>query len=211
MVEQLELSRDGSVLRFVLHGALYAWPTDAAAPARQPVCDCAIELAASSPDGRLVAGRSRAAWDRQMALWDVPACACLKRLPTHGDAAAAFSPDGRWLAVGDHAQYQLWSTSDWTPGTKVARSQESGVRGCLAFSPDGRILATAFSRSTVRLLEAPSGRELATLEPPEATNIRSLAFNRDGSQLAVCRLGTGMEIWNLSLIRRQLAAMGLDW
>jgi hypothetical protein len=38
-----------------------------------------------------------------------------------------------------------------------------------------------------------------------------IAFNRDGTQLAVA-LATGpLQLWDLRLIRKQLASMNLDW
>ena len=74
-----------------------------------------------------------------------------------------------------------------------------------------RMLAVAISRSTVRLVEAATGRELATLEAPDRLDINWIAFNADGTQLAVVGGSGPIQLWDLRLIRQQLAAMKLDW
>jgi WD40 repeat protein len=73
------------------------------------------------------------------------------------------------------------------------------------------MLAVGISRTAVQLVEASSGRELATLEAPEQLVINWIAFNPDGTQLAVA-LATGpIQLWDLRLIRQQLVSMNLDW
>jgi len=81
----------------------------------------------------------------------------------------------------------------------------------MAFSADSRILAVAISRNTVRLVEAATGRELATLESPDRVGIDWITFSADGTQLAVVGGSGPIQLWDLRLIREQLALMGLDW
>ena len=81
----------------------------------------------------------------------------------------------------------------------------------MAFSPNSEVLAVALARDTVRLLDASSGRELATLAAPEANDIYDLTFSRDGSQLAEMYRSGPVHVWDLRLIRTELAAMKLDW
>jgi WD40 repeat protein len=81
----------------------------------------------------------------------------------------------------------------------------------MTFSPDSAFVAVAFTRDTVRLLDAPSGRELATLEAPEPNDICDLAFSGDGCHLAVMYANGPVHVWDLRLIRSELAAMNLDW
>ena len=71
------------------------------------------------------------------------------------------------------------------------------------------MLALATSRTTVRLVEASTGRELATLTPPELHDIKDIVFNAQDSQLAIA--GGAIQLWDLRIIREKLASMKLDW
>jgi len=82
----------------------------------------------------------------------------------------------------------------------------------MTFSRDGKILAVCHSWRTIRLINPHTGEELATLEAPKPFMICSLSFNADASLLAVAsETGSDCHLWNLRLIRQQLAAMNLDW
>jgi WD40 repeat protein len=73
------------------------------------------------------------------------------------------------------------------------------------------MLAVTHSCFTVRLMETATGRELATFGMPEPQVISCLAFSPDGSQLAVGGQTPVIYLWNLRLIRQELAEMKLDW
>jgi hypothetical protein len=59
-----------------------------------------------------------------------------------------------------------------------------------------------------KLVESDTGRELATLE---ARSAYLLCFSPDGSQLAYLEDTGQLKVWDLRLVREQLAAMNLDW
>jgi tetratricopeptide (TPR) repeat protein len=81
----------------------------------------------------------------------------------------------------------------------------------LAFSGDGRLLAITRTLHRVQLVDPTSGRELATLVAPDEHLIHGLCFNHDGTQLAATTGDHGVQLWDLRLLRQQLAAMELDW
>src|SRR5262249_4355450 len=81
----------------------------------------------------------------------------------------------------------------------------------MAFSRDGKIFAGTHHANVVRLYDAASGHPLADLEAPNSKPITSLAFNEDGTQLVACESRDALRVWDLRVIRQQLAGMGLDW
>jgi WD40 repeat protein len=136
----------------------------------------------------------------------------IRELPHDGGAGAQalFSPNGKWLLTGDNLEFRLWEVGSWRLVYSISRG-DTGYSALMAFSADSSVLAITPSRDTVRLVEAVTGRELATLEAPEANDIHHLSFSPDASQLAVVYKYGPMQIWNLRLIRSELAAMKLDW
>jgi WD40 repeat protein len=133
-------------------------------------------------------------------------------VPETDTSGAAFSPDGKWLAIGTGPEYRLWSVGSWEPGVRIARAGTARLPGPIAFSPDSRILALVPSRPLVRLLDLANGRELATLEAPEVQEaIATLSFSPDGAYLVAGSQSRRLHAWDLRLIRKRLATMGLDW
>jgi WD40 repeat protein len=121
-----------------------------------------------------------------------------------------FSPDDRFLAVSNATEYVLFERGTWTQRWSLPRL-DPGVGGPLAFSPDGQTLAVTVWAREVRLLDVASGRELANLQDPSRRIKAQLAFSPDGTRLAVAHIDGEVQVWDLRLLRQELAAMGLDW
>ena len=122
-------------------------------------------------------------------------------------AAAAYSPDGRTLAVsGEGGQVRMLDARSLRPiGPDLI-----GLRGtsqALAFSPNGRLLAAGHNDADsgpgdVRVWDV---RRRALLPVRFGAPAGSLAFNRDGSQLAVAGVDRGTLIRDVRsgrLVRR---------
>jgi serine/threonine protein kinase/WD40 repeat protein/Tfp pilus assembly protein PilF len=159
-----------------------------------------------SPDGRwaTIAHHTTITAD----LWDVRARERVRRLYTRsGNALPAFSPDGKWLWVNSDGG-RLLRVGTWEPGPVTGRAE-----GRPAFTADGRVMALESGAGSVRLVETATGRELVRLDNPHQDPLNALAFTPDGSRLVGCSNGNtpGVHVWELRLIRRQLAARGLDW
>jgi len=131
-------------------------------------------------------------------------------LPCRWVSCLAFSPDSQWLVTGSAYEYQAWDARAWRR-TYVATRSAYGHNSRIAFAPNGQLMAVTDSAFTVRLLETATGRELATFGMPEPQMISCLAFSPDGSQLAVGGQTPVIYLWDLRLIRQELAAMKLDW
>jgi tetratricopeptide (TPR) repeat protein len=124
-------------------------------------------------------------------------------------AIVGFSPDGRWLVTATDHEYRLWRVGSWRPGPVIP--SENRINGDFTFASDGRMLAIDRGGRAV-LVDPDSGREFAALEPsPEAPRgVDRLALSPDGGRLGA-RADNEVLVWDLRLVRSQLAEMGLDW
>jgi serine/threonine protein kinase/WD40 repeat protein len=165
-----------------------------------------------SPDGRWLATENfPKANVEAIKLWAIPDGNCVWEAP-EGDSVSFLSPDGRWLVtnpVGD-APLRFWQLGSWLGGPTLPKIDPRPVR--LIPSPDGSLLFRPGTASVPpKLLDAGTGKELATLEPPGDVGQVGQQFSPDGTRLAV---GTGnhtIHVWDLRTIRRGLAEIGLDW
>ena len=71
-------------------------------------------------------------------------------------------------------------------------------------------MAVAISPRDVGLIDPATGRLLALLTAPTRGLISGLDFSPDGLRLAVAAGTAGVQIWDLHLMRQDLATMGLD-
>jgi WD40 repeat protein len=168
-----------------------------------------VNRSAISADGRWVA---TCTWHDDFSgtkVWDARTGQHCKDLGV-GDAIAAFSPDGRWLVVGSEPEYRAWEIGSWRPGWKLDRENGS-FPGPRAFTAEGHTLAIAPTRRLVRLVESSTGRTLADLTAPDPLPITCLCFSPTDRYLVVATASHVIHVWDLRLVRQQLAEMGLDW
>ncbi len=163
--------------------------------------------AAISPKGDWIAIGALGALE----IWDARSNVFQRAFPVPVKQFVVFSPDGQWLVSGSGREYQIREVGTWNLRQRLARNPSSDLIRPMAFSRDGRMLAIGITHDTVQLLDTATWRELATLESPQPTMLVSLSFSPDGTQLAVGSTPRLSALWNLRLIRRQLAAMNLDW
>ena len=122
---------------------------------------------------------------------------------------SAFSPDERWIAVSGIGSTTIWSRDTFQLRHRIAHPDAEENRYSLAYSADGRVLAVAVSDREIWLIDVESGTTLASL--PVDRLVVALSFSAAGNQLAVTGEGGWFEVWNLHLLRAQLAALHLDW
>jgi WD40 repeat protein len=163
---------------------------------------------ALSADGRWAAS---GAWHNPtVKIWDAGSGDEVRTIATEDMSSVAFSPDSHWLVIGGK-DYRFLETGTWRAGLVVPRPPLERFPPAMRFSPDGRMLALCDKWRSIKLIKPGTGEELATLEAPVSWNISRLSFNHDASLLAVAGSDPEIHIWNLRLIRQQLAKMGLDW
>jgi hypothetical protein len=157
-----------------------------------------------SPDGRWVATCTQ--HGSGIKIWDARAGTVAADLPAGNYSYAVFSPDGRTLATSsDGHAVELWDVPTWR-----ARVLTNHRGAALAISPDSAILVI-WNQKVLKLLDTSDGAELATLESPNPLPVASVSFTPDMSRLAVaCYNFHTIQLWDLRLIRRRLAEMGLD-
>ena len=128
-----------------------------------------------------------------------------------GSAELVFSPDGRWLVGNTQTEIAFWEMPAGRLVRRIPRQETGDRRGPVAFSQDGRMLAAAISRTDVQLYDGSTGRELGRLTSPVPREIVSLAFSPSGQRLVTAAGLSALELWDLSGLRRELDALGLDW
>jgi WD40 repeat protein len=121
----------------------------------------------------------------------------------------AFSPDGRLLLgvkVGETA-----ALYDAETGREI-RTWEADRRkwGAIAVSPDGRTIASGGEDGLIRLWDVAEGHKLARWQAHEG-DVTALRYSRDGATLFSGGRDGMLKLWDLPYIRKELAALGLDW
>ena len=128
------------------------------------------------------------------------------RLGKGGINAIAYSPDSTRLAVSSDLGIWMYDTDSGEElGLFVARSPNPDAQaapvsiGDIAFSPDGNTLATAGYDDVIRLWDALTGEQTATLIGHESS-VTCIAFSPDGLTLAS---GGGYDdktvrLWNIN-------------
>jgi serine/threonine protein kinase/WD40 repeat protein/tetratricopeptide (TPR) repeat protein len=168
---------------------------------------------ALSPDGRWAATGSwwNSPWRDGPKVWDARTGKVVRHLTTEDMTSVCFSPDGKWLVTGSPTEYVLWEAGSWKRIITIVRKQGGRSFGAMAFSPDSKLLAIKNSLSDGQLIDPRTGRQLATLPDLNFHNIDLLAFSPDGSRLEMVTDSAELHVLDLRALRRQLAAMGLDW
>jgi WD40 repeat protein len=172
--------------------------------------DDPFRFTALSPDGRWCAAGGFGT--NQVHLFNTATGGIVRLLASgRSPRRLAFSPDSRRLVICGVDNYRCFDVYTGQQAWSLQRQDSGGLPGLIAFSTDNRLAALAYSAQKVRLVDPATGDERATLEPREAQNISSLAFSPDSAQLVVNTWTQTIQLWDLRLIRRELAEMKLDW
>jgi WD40 repeat protein len=166
-----------------------------------------VRFSSISPDKRWVVTASHISVgnSKNARIWDADKGKFACELPIHHPTRSHFSPDSRWLVTCNATGNDLWKVNSW-------QHVRSFDRGAVAISPDNLCLAFGDSRGTIRLVEIESGREIARLTGPVRGHYAVACFSSDGTKLlAEGPDHTAIYVFDLRLIREQLAALRLDW
>ena len=117
---------------------------------------------------------------------------------------------GDRLAVGTEKYYRFYDTQSWEQRLHIDKYPEVGP-GQVSYAADGSLMAIRHSPTQLQLVHPQSGRVLAEFPTPFQRMIIWHELSPDGRALAAYCVGGVIHIWDLQLIRRQLAERGLDW
>lgn len=146
-------------------------------------------------------------WDRSLVFWNVKTGKEIRRVErahTKWLRAVTAAPDGSWVSsIADDMVCRLWEPQTGKPIREMRGHEEQtpqhypSMLHAAAVTPDGKFFATGDKVGHVVIWDVAAGKPAATLESPEnytwdprqrrrsIGGIRSLAFSRDGKQLAV--------------------------
>jgi len=159
-----------------------------------PVAGQAIEMAAFSPGGSLLATANP---DASITVWDMASGQRRFTLAGHSGKVTAlvFSPDGKSLASGaTDKRVELW---DVASGKELrALSGHAGGVSAVSFSPDGKTLASGGTDGAVKQWEVSSGKAMQSLSAGVGGGVTSLAYSPDGKSLASGGGDAKVQLWN---------------
>jgi WD40 repeat protein len=141
-----------------------------------------------------------------------------------GQAEATWNPgDGLVRSVGLSPEEDYAAAGSQTGGVSLFRISDgekvtswnlhSDAVRSIDFADDGRLLASGSADKTVRLYRRDAGRWAELMALPEFSGpVRTVRFGPGGRTLAVHVDGErSVRLWDLDLLRRRLAPMGLEW
>jgi WD40 repeat protein len=223
---RVALSQDGKKIAYLdyRNQQTQTFVMDAKTPENQVELNCAPrqQNIALSPTGRWAAGGN---WrfTEGARVWDLTSSTTAPvwqlRITDPGSCRVGFSPDGQWLVTSEQDKYRFWQVGTWAPGLVIPRERLEPGPGPVAFTRDSRMLTIARSAWTVQVIELAtepetgelSRRGIGILSAPDPQIINSLCFSPDAGQLAVATNNHTIQLWDLRLIRRELAEMNLNW
>ncbi len=150
-----------------------------------------IWAVAFSPDARFLASAST----HEVLLWDLERGEA-KPLCDGGSnfTDVAFDPRGKYLAWSSHqGSVTVWDTTAAT--FQSFRDQKAA--NAVSFSPDGALLASSGDDGTIVVRRTDDWSVQNTIRTG-ATDIISIAFNKDGTKLAAASLAGPVDIWTLT-------------
>ncbi len=188
-------------------GSVIAWSVNSRQALARRIASTETSLwdVALSPDGRWLAasgGEPGQSASAGFGLWDLQNLNAEPQWIT-GYAglvsAVAFSPDSTMLATGsEDTTIRLWDVTLQPPKQIGLFRQEGGITD-VAFSADGQILAASDNEGHITLLyaEGDTWRPAINPLPVHVGGAASLAFNPEGTQLAVGYRDNVIIIWDL--------------
>ncbi|MFD8098387.1 TIR domain-containing protein [Nocardia fluminea] len=168
-----------------------------------------------SPDGDVVAG----AQEGKAQLWQVggfrQAIGDIGTGNTIFDMA--FSPDGNLLVSGtEHGVVRVWRSSDVNPKATSMLGRHRGIVFGVTYHPTADVVATSGEDGTLRLWSTTTSEQISQAQVPIPsgkslpTKLSGVAFNGDGSKVAVGALDGKIRIWDVAHLNQEPLTIDAD-
>jgi WD40 repeat protein len=162
-----------------------------------------------SNDGRWLA---TAGWrSNRVRLWNADTGAMVHEWIFDDQSMVSFTPDSRLLVISRDNEFTIHDVQTQQRLRRISRDAAQ-YPGYVAFSPDSTIIALEMAPGIIHLKEMATEKTIAKLEDPNGERGGWMGFTPDGTKLVVSTAyAHSVHIWDLRLIRQQLANIGLDW
>jgi WD40 repeat protein len=163
-----------------------------------------IQNVVLSPDGKTLATAGEDGYAR---LWNVADLSPQKSLHVVQDRPVfglAFSASGNRLATADGTgRVRMWDVTSGEPRVGFEELAHSNAVQAVAFVAGDRLVASADSRSVLRLLDANTGLSLATLNG-HIDKIWGISASPDGTTLATASSDSTVKLWDARVPSQEL-------
>ena len=182
------------------------WPDGDPGRAKQVAAGEPMTWVTISPDQRWAVSTTFPPKDAR--LWDATTGRSLGMLGATDAISAGFAPDSRHLVTRTQTGYTVW---DVATRQRVHRwsTPQSGMAGRIRFSGNGRWLALLQGNDRIVLHRAADWQEALTLTLPKVADLYDCVWSRDDRHLVLTGMDGHLSVWDLTLLRRELSALGL--
>jgi serine/threonine protein kinase/Tol biopolymer transport system component len=158
-----------------------------------------------SPDGRYLAGFF-ARWSNVTYIWEVrtntgevPLFSSyrLHGIPMFHSSGASFSPDGQYIVLESHTYYRSFKVAvyDIRRENRIYEC-DLGESTVCCWSPNSQFLALAGGKEPIKVIEIPSGKDIA-LYKEHTDHIYVMAWSPDGQSIAWGGEGRTVQVLNM--------------
>ncbi|MEZ6129086.1 MAG: WD40 repeat domain-containing serine/threonine protein kinase [Planctomycetaceae bacterium] len=161
------------------------------------------------PTGRfLITGERHG---QSLEIFDIQSGQPVQSLSEHGTAAIVYQPRSGILITGSWRGYSGWDTQTWQKLYRMPRG--SSMQPCaITLEPAGRWGFAAESGSSLIRFHPETGEVTGRLNSFDSqASIWTLSLDPDAHRLAVACGSNGLQIWDLTRLRREFEALEIDW
>jgi WD40 repeat protein/serine/threonine protein kinase len=190
-IRSLAFSPDGKkIISGSMDKTIKVWDAETGAEVMTLRRDSYVSSVAISPDGRRIVSVSGR---KIIKVWDAETGEELKTLRGRF-SQAAFSPDGKRIVAGG----MITTVWDSVSGIELMTLEgHKGLVTSVSFSPDGKRIVSG-DTDIIKIWDAETGVEIATLRRGQESRTESVAFSPDGRFIVSGTKPNAVSVWDVS-------------